>query len=178
MMVGWCPQATTKATEPPPRPTGYGRHSPAAPGERRTRDGDDEDSSERAGDDVELIILAVPLVLLWLMVSRGRKQQRELMAQQDSVTPGTEVMTTSGMYAEVIEVEGEVVVLEIAPGVRTRWTKRAIGQVVSTPAGPEGTVETADSTETTGDREDVRSEAGYATPPNADADGTGTEGRQ
>ncbi len=114
---------------------------------------------------MELIILALPLVLLWLMVSRGRKQQRELLAQQDSVTPGTRVMTTSGLYAEVVEVDGEAVVLEIAPGVRTRWTKRAIGQVVPTPdPDPEESPEVPST-------EDVRSEAGYAVPPNNDADG-------
>jgi preprotein translocase subunit YajC len=104
---------------------------------------------------VELIILAIPLVLLWLMVSRGRKQQRELLAQQDSVTVGTHVMTTSGLFAEVVEVEADAVVLEIAPGLRTRWTKRAIGQIV-TPAEP-----------VTDSAADIRSEAGYAVPPTA-----------
>nr|WP_269330374.1 preprotein translocase subunit YajC [Kineosporia babensis] len=115
-----------------------------------------------------MIILAIPLVLLWLMVSRGRKQQREMLATQDSVTPGTQIMTTSGLYAEVVEVDGEAIVLEIAPGVRTRWTKRAIGQVVSTPV-PEA-AESADADEDVR-AEDVRSEAGYAAPENTDADG-------
>ena len=131
---------------------------------------------------MELIILAVPLVLLWLMVSRGRKQQRELMALQDSVTPGTRVMTTSGLYAEVVEIDGEAVVLEIAPGVHTRWTRRAIAQVVPVTAEDPAEALSTPSTENTQSTEDapvvdVRSEAGHAAPP-SDADDTpGTSGR-
>ncbi|MCD5349158.1 preprotein translocase subunit YajC [Kineosporia mesophila] len=146
---------------------------------------------------MELIILAVPLLLLWLMVSRGRRQQRELVAQQESVTPGTRIMTTSGLFAEVVEVDSDAVVLEIAPGVRTRWSKRAIGQIVtadSTDGEQDGTDgesagenTSADSpstitgtTDRTGaDRDGIRSESGYAPPPNSDVtDGsTGTDGR-
>ncbi|GLY17352.1 preprotein translocase subunit YajC [Kineosporia rhizophila] len=132
---------------------------------------------------MELIILAVPLVLLWLMVSRGRKQQRELMALQDSVTPGTRVMTTSGLYAEVVEIDGEAVVLEIAPGVHTRWTRRAIAQVVTVTADdPAAGTENSQNIQNVQSTEDapvvdVRSEAGHAAPP-SDADDTpGTSGR-
>ncbi|MDP9824338.1 preprotein translocase subunit YajC [Kineosporia succinea] len=146
---------------------------------------------------MELIILAVPLVLLWFMVSRQRKQQRELMAQQDSVAPGTRVMTTSGLYAEVVEVEADAVVLEIAPGLLTRWNKRAIAQIVpeTDPAEADGPAETdgtphqstttgtPDATDTTGsttaERDGIRSEAGYAPPPESGtSDGsTGSDGR-
>ncbi|GLY30559.1 preprotein translocase subunit YajC [Kineosporia sp. NBRC 101731] len=152
---------------------------------------------------MELIILAVPLLLLWLMVSRGRKQQRELVAQQESVTPGTRIMTTSGLFAEVVEVDADAVVLEIAPGVRTRWSKRAIGQIVTAADTAGGAQDSTDGESTDGentpedtsadshstitgttdrtgaDRDGIRSEAGYAPPPNSDVtDGsTGTDGR-
>ena len=35
---------------------------------------------------------------------------------QNEVVPGQRVRTTAGMYATVVSVEGEDVVLEIAPG--------------------------------------------------------------
>jgi preprotein translocase subunit YajC len=159
-----------------------------------------------------LIILAVPLLLLWFMVTRGRKQQRELSATQDALVPGSRIMTSSGLFAEVVEVEDDAVVLEIAPGVHTRWNKRAIGQVLPvTEDGPAEDdpaeddlaeddpaenidspqdIEDSDSAEDAGpivapggnsglkSTEDVRSEAGYAVFPEADATegSTGTTG--
>lgn len=138
-----------------------------------------------------LIILLIPLALLWFMVSRGRRQQRELMAQQDSVTPGTRVMTTSGLYAQVAEVDGDAVVLEIAPGVLTRWSRRAIGQVLpATDAKPDDSEDETDATDQVidsdadsgdadPDREAIRSEAGHTGSADSDStDGsTGTDGR-
>ena len=145
-----------------------------------------------------LIILAIPLLLLWFMVSRGRRQQRELAATQNALEPGTRVMTSSGMFAEVVAVEDDAVVLEIAPGVHTRWNKRAIGQVLpetddaepideAEDAEPIGSTDEAVGPDGPPSPEDVRSEAGYAVPPEAGAtEGstgtsstgiTGTDGR-
>ncbi|WP_345386339.1 preprotein translocase subunit YajC [Nonomuraea salmonea] len=53
---------------------------------------------------------------------------------QNSLTPGTRVMTTTGLFATVVAVDNEDVVLEIAPGIETRWVKAAIGRVVTPPA--------------------------------------------
>ena len=39
-------------------------------------------------------------------------------------------MTTTGMFATVIAVEDDAVVLEIAPGVEARFVSQAIGQVI------------------------------------------------
>jgi preprotein translocase subunit YajC len=141
------------------------------------------------GDGVSLIILAIPLLLLYFMVTRGRKQQRELAATQDALEPGTRVMTSSGLFAEVVEVEDDAVILEIAPGVHTRWNKRAIGQVLPV-AEEDEAAEEDEVTEEPGEpvitsapeppksTEAVRSEAGYAAPPEADATegSTGTTG--
>ena len=137
---------------------------------------------------MELIILAVPLLLLWFMVSRGRRQQRELIKTQDAVAPGTRVMTTSGMFAEVVAVETDAVILEIAPGVHTRWTRRAIGQVLPASDPDTDSIQDPDASETAGStagpaatgREDIdiRSEAGYAAPAEAEVTegSTGTTG--
>ncbi|NAZ87378.1 preprotein translocase subunit YajC [Kineococcus sp. T90] len=73
------------------------------------------------------------IALLVFMFSRTRKQQRAQAEMQGSVGPGAEVMTTSGTYGTVVAVDGDVVTLEIAPGVRTRWARRAVARVV-TPA--------------------------------------------
>jgi preprotein translocase subunit YajC len=45
------------------------------------------------------------------------------------------VVTTTGQYATVVEVDGPDVLLEVAPDVVCRFTKAAVGRVVSPPPG-------------------------------------------
>lgn len=82
------------------------------------------------GGSNQLIFLLIMVALLVFMFSRTRKQQRAQQQMQSSVAPGAEVMTTSGMFGTVVSVDGDVVVLEIAPGLQTRWTRRAVARVV------------------------------------------------
>lgn len=82
------------------------------------------------GDYLGLIFLAVPLLLIWSMITRNRRQQRLVAAAQASVAPGSWVMTTSGVHGRVITAgDGPTVVLEIAPGVHTRWARLAVAEV-------------------------------------------------
>jgi preprotein translocase subunit YajC len=80
---------------------------------------------------VELILFALPVLLLILMFSSQRKRQRSVEQLQASLHPGQQVVTTSGMFARVVALEDAAAVLEIAPGVQVRWDRRAIGSVVS-----------------------------------------------
>jgi preprotein translocase subunit YajC len=58
--------------------------------------------------------------------------------------PGTEVMTTSGLYGTVAYVGDDTVDLEVSPGITVRWAKAAIAEIKTAPATePDGT--TADS---------------------------------
>lgn len=81
--------------------------------------------------------LLLPLVMFGglgaLMYFQVKKQKRVASAvqqMQDSVVPGVEVMTTSGMYATVISATDDRIVLEIAPGVHTQWVRAAIREIV------------------------------------------------
>jgi preprotein translocase subunit YajC len=88
-----------------------------------------------------LLILAVPLVLLWLFTARTRRQQRTQGQLQASLQPGSRVMTTSGLMGTVVSADDpETVVLEIAPGLHTTWVRPAIARVVDRP-GDELTVD-------------------------------------
>jgi preprotein translocase subunit YajC len=53
------------------------------------------------------------------------------MQMQSALAPGARVMTTSGMYADVVSVDDDGLVLEIAPGVEARFVKQAVMQVVT-----------------------------------------------
>jgi len=76
------------------------------------------------------LYLALPLLLLWMLFSRTRRQQRILAAVQASIRPGLWVMTTSGLHGQVVSAGDEpTVLLEIAPGVQTRWARQAIAEV-------------------------------------------------
>jgi preprotein translocase subunit YajC len=80
---------------------------------------------------VELILFALPVLLLILIFSSQRKRQRSIEQLQASLHPGQQVVTTSGMFARVVALEDAAAVLEIAPGVQVRWDRRAIGRVVA-----------------------------------------------
>ncbi|MEU8270869.1 preprotein translocase subunit YajC [Sphaerisporangium sp. NPDC049002] len=76
-----------------------------------------------------LILLVV--VFYFLLIRPQRKRQQEQAQMQSSLTPGTSVMTTTGLFATVSAIQDDDVILEIAPGIETRWTKAAIGRVLT-----------------------------------------------
>jgi preprotein translocase subunit YajC len=80
------------------------------------------------GTFLPLILLVV--VFYFLLIRPQRKRQQEQLRMQASLTPGTRVMTTTGLYGTVVAVEDDEMVLEVAPGVETRWLKAAVGRVV------------------------------------------------
>ncbi|MEW9267401.1 preprotein translocase subunit YajC [Kineococcus endophyticus] len=87
------------------------------------------------GSSSSLFFLLIMAALLVFMFSRTRKQQKAQQQMQNDIGPGAEVMTTSGMFGTVVERTAEHVVIEIAPGLQTRWTPRAVARVV-TPVAP------------------------------------------
>jgi preprotein translocase YajC subunit len=79
-----------------------------------------------------LILILVVVVFFYLLLIRPQQRRRQQAQQkQSTVQPGAQVRTTAGMYATVVEVDGDDVVLEVAPGVEVRYMKRAIMDVVS-----------------------------------------------
>ncbi|MFG1710086.1 preprotein translocase subunit YajC [Nonomuraea sp. M3C6] len=81
------------------------------------------------GSILPLILLVV--VFYFLLIRPQRKRQQESVRMQNSLAPGARVMTTTGLFGTVVTVDNEDVVLEIAPGIETRWVKAAIGRVVT-----------------------------------------------
>jgi preprotein translocase subunit YajC len=96
---------------------------------------------------VELILFALPVLLLILMFNSQRKRQRTVEQLQASLQPGQQVVTTSGLFARVVALDDAVAVLEVAPGQQVRWDRRAIGGVVAD--GAPGSLTTGTSTTST-----------------------------
>ncbi|MET7331350.1 preprotein translocase subunit YajC [Nonomuraea sp. NPDC005650] len=103
-----------------------------------------------------LILLVV--VFYFLLIRPQRKRQQEALQMQNSLAPGARVMTTTGLFGTVVAVDNEDVVLEIAPGIETRWVKAAIGRVV-TPGDAPAADETSDDEATSGEEGKKESEA-------------------
>jgi preprotein translocase subunit YajC len=102
------------------------------------------------------LLLPVALLVLFYFVAirPQRRRQREMQNLQNQIQPGQKVITTTGMYATVVALENDAVVLEVAPGVHSRFVKQVIGRVVddsATPAGATDTTTTDTTTDTTAD---------------------------
>ena len=128
-----------------------------------------------------IFILVIVAVVYLLMIRPQQRRRQQAQQQQNTIQPGARVVTTAGMYATVVAVDGDDVVLEVAPGVEMRYMKRAIMNVVSpAEADADGTrgeetsedyaaEEPSDATEQDDDT------AGDAPESGADAEGTAYE---
>lgn len=91
------------------------------------------------GSSLSLLILALPVVVLvWLMLTQ-RRRQKAVNEAQAALSAGDEVMVAAGIYGRVVQLDGDVVQLEIAPGVVVRVNRRAVVPPTEAdrPAGPE-----------------------------------------
>jgi preprotein translocase subunit YajC len=116
-----------------------------------------------------LLILVVVVAFYFLMIRPQQRRKQQAAQKQSSVAPGARVRTTAGMYATVVEVDGDDVVLEVAPGVEVRYMKRSIMDVVSPGDEPEETV--TDYTDTDSDD----SESDDTDSDDTDTDDTDTD---
>jgi len=94
------------------------------------------------------LTILIPLILLFVgiyfLVFRPQRRRREQMSQQqNTLGPGARIRTIGGMYADVVAVDGDDLILEVAPGVEVRYHKRAVAQVLS--SGDEPAEEPVDS---------------------------------
>jgi len=89
-------------------------------------------SSGSSFNPTSLILILVVIVGVYLLMIRPqRRRQQQAQQQKNTVLPGARVRTTAGMYATVVDVDGDDVVLEVAPGVEVRYMRRAVMDVVS-----------------------------------------------
>jgi preprotein translocase subunit YajC len=76
----------------------------------------------------------LPLLLLgvfyFILIRPQQKQRREIAQVQSTVTPGARVMTSAGLIGTIVAIEGDEVLIEVAPGVNNRYVRRAIMRVL------------------------------------------------
>lgn len=80
------------------------------------------------------IVTLLPFIVLigamFLMTRSAKKKQQKAAEMRDSMQPGTGVRTIGGMYATVLEVRDDAVLLEVAPGTHALYAKNSIGAVL------------------------------------------------
>ncbi len=91
----------------------------------------------------QVLFFALLLFGLYVLAIRPQRvRARALAAVRASLAPGRRIITTAGMHATVHAVEDDVVVLEIAPGVRVRFADAAVLRVLDDPDQDPGAART------------------------------------
>jgi len=83
-----------------------------------------------------LIIIVAFGFLYFVLVRPQKRRQLESQRMLSSLQVGSEVLTAGGVYGRVIELQGDALLVEIAPGVQVKVARRAIGGVIP-PEEPE-----------------------------------------
>lgn len=113
-----------------------------------------------------LWLIALALIFWLLIIRPASKRQKQVAKLQAALTPGDEVVLTSGVYATVTETADTHVMVEIAPGVTIKVARGAVGAVVRDEP-PVAEIDQA------GDQTDQPSESGEAT-----GEATGEQGER
>ena len=75
-----------------------------------------------------LVLILLFGVMYAAMIRPQQRRAREHQALVAAVQVGDEVMTTAGIFGTVTDVEGDVISIEISPGVVMRVARAAIGR--------------------------------------------------
>lgn len=89
-----------------------------------------------------LILLPLIAAMVWLMIIPQRRQMKEQRQLLASLAEGDAVLTSSGIYGVVTEIDGDDMYLEVAEGIELKMSKAAVARrVVDTPATSEAPAE-------------------------------------
>lgn len=82
-----------------------------------------------------LLMIAGLFAIFYFMLIRPNRRRRQIMDQlQAQLAVGDEVMTSSGLYGTIAEVDDKTVILETSEGVFSRYARGAVVERI-TPAG-------------------------------------------
>ncbi len=95
---------------------------------------------ELIGPFAQLVPFGLILVVFYFLLIRPQQQKaKETKAMLDGLKSGDPVVTTGGIHGRVTKLAEQDVHLEVAPNVRIRVQRSAIGQVLRPGKGAEST---------------------------------------
>ena len=74
------------------------------------------------------------IAMVFLLYMPQQKQKKQLAALLSSLEPGDAVLTTGGFYGVIVELEGDDLYLEVAPGIELRLLKSAVARKITEPS--------------------------------------------
>lgn len=104
-----------------------------------------------------LLIVGLIVIFYFMLIRPQQKRMRQQMELMNNLREGDDVMTSSGIYGTISEIEEETVLLEISEDVEVRVAKSAISRTFSAheeaeeEPGEEEEAESAEEPEDSGD---------------------------
>ena len=103
-----------------------------------------------------LIIMVLMLGVMYvLMIRPQRQRQAQQQSMIDGCGVGDDVLTTGGIYGTITQVDGDDVVVEIAPTITVHMTRRGIAAVLPPEQEDEADEEAEDQDDVVDDDEPV-----------------------
>ena len=83
-------------------------------------------------DPISLFMIAILGMLIYFMIRNSRKQRKTQEELQEKLKPGADVMTSFGLYAELLELDDEnnVATLDVGNGVLIKVHRQTLTKVV------------------------------------------------
>jgi preprotein translocase subunit YajC len=95
-----------------------------------------------------LVILVLMVAVFYFLLIRPQQRRiKALQALQSSLQLGDEIITSAGFFGTIRRFDGEVVTLELSPGVEARVNRRAISGKVNPEPADDTVIEAADEEE-------------------------------
>lgn len=84
---------------------------------------------------MEFVIIIVVMLLFLVLTSRNarKSQKAQLEEQQKAIVVGNNVVTKSGFFGRIVDVDGDAVTLESPSGDETVWMRNAILGIMEIP---------------------------------------------
>ncbi|WP_084978585.1 preprotein translocase subunit YajC [Nocardia seriolae] len=89
------------------------------------------------------LLLVALLIPMFLGVRRQKREMAKVTEMQDTLKVGDRVVTTSGLFGTVVELDDTSVDLEIAEEVVTTWLRQSIREVRNDDAAEDTSTESA-----------------------------------
>ncbi len=92
-------------------------------------------SSKGSGLTPLFLLLGLFAFTYLILIRPQRNRAKALRETQATLAPGSEIMTTAGLYATVVEIGDDSVTLETSPGVHQRYARAAVARVITSGTG-------------------------------------------
>jgi len=107
-----------------------------------------------------LLIVGLIAIFYFMLIRPQQKRMRQQMELMKNLRVGDEVMTSSGIYGTVSEVEEDTVLLEVAEDVHIRIAKNAVVKVFTVHEEEEEEEPESEGEEEEGGEEEAKREEG------------------